>query len=204
MRLFIDSADLKQIERWILSGVCSGVTTNPSIIKRDAPGVDVKAHVRAIAQLCDSQHGALVSVQLGPKDEPAEWLALGDNVVVKCPMVDWGLDMAAHCGGRVNITGVCSVEQAIIGLAMRPRILSVFWGRINDDANSMAPAVVSQIARLDRGHTDLLVGSIRSPADVSAAFACGADICTVSPAILEAMTRHPATDKILGEWYGPK
>ena len=35
MQIFIDSADLKQIETWLGQGIVDGVTTNPSIMFKD-------------------------------------------------------------------------------------------------------------------------------------------------------------------------
>lgn len=32
MQIFIDSADVKQIETWLAQGIVDGVTTNPSIM----------------------------------------------------------------------------------------------------------------------------------------------------------------------------
>ena len=31
MKIFIDSADIKEIEKYVSWGICDGVTTNPSI-----------------------------------------------------------------------------------------------------------------------------------------------------------------------------
>ncbi len=35
MQIFIDSADVKQIEMWLGQGVVDGATTNPSIMLKD-------------------------------------------------------------------------------------------------------------------------------------------------------------------------
>ena len=52
MELFIDSASIKEIEKWLPMGVVDGVTTNPSIMFKD--GVyNVEAGARGIAALID-------------------------------------------------------------------------------------------------------------------------------------------------------
>ena len=45
MEIFIDSADLQEIRRWLEYRVVDGVTTNPSILLKDG-GYDMEARAR--------------------------------------------------------------------------------------------------------------------------------------------------------------
>ena len=48
MEIFLDTADIDQIKKWLAQGVIDGVTTNPSIMLKD--GVyDIEAGAKAIA-----------------------------------------------------------------------------------------------------------------------------------------------------------
>ena len=50
MRIFIDSADFREVEKWLRQGVVDGVTTNPSIMLKD--GVyDMEEGVRRLCAL---------------------------------------------------------------------------------------------------------------------------------------------------------
>ena len=35
MKIFLDSANIKEIEKWLCYGIVDGVTTNPSIMLKD-------------------------------------------------------------------------------------------------------------------------------------------------------------------------
>lgn len=54
MHLFIDSADLNEIERWMSYGVVEGVTTNPSILRTAGVG-DLRTTVSEIARMLSGQ-----------------------------------------------------------------------------------------------------------------------------------------------------
>ena len=52
MKIFIDSANLKEIEKWLNYGIIDGVTTNPSIMLKD--GVyDLEDGIKKIAKLIE-------------------------------------------------------------------------------------------------------------------------------------------------------
>ena len=64
MEIFIDSASITEIEKWLNMGVIDGVTTNPSIMLKD--GVyDAEAGAREIASLV---HPKPVSVEVTTND----------------------------------------------------------------------------------------------------------------------------------------
>lgn len=200
--LYVDSADLKDIEWWILNGGCSGVTTNPGIIRRDAPGADVEQHLAAIASfLAEADLAYPLHVQIAPGEDPERYTSIGPNIVVKCPISRWGLEAAACCPGRVNITAIVSVEQAAIALATGARFISIFWGRILDSQRNPADVAERVRASMTFNGQQIIVGSIRAPRDVTRALRSGAHIVTARPEILAAMMQHDATDKILAEWY---
>ena len=56
MRVFVDSADQKQIENWLDQGVVDGVTTNPSIMFKDG-ATDLEECARRLAELLGERTG---------------------------------------------------------------------------------------------------------------------------------------------------
>ena len=63
MQIFIDSADVKQIETWLAQGVVDGATTNPSIMYKD--GVkDVEQGARELAALLGDGRSAWKSLRM--------------------------------------------------------------------------------------------------------------------------------------------
>lgn len=196
MRLFIDSGDLEAIKRWSAAGIVDGVTTNPSILAKEAPDANVFDHIARIAR-----EVPLVSVQLRSRDDnPQSFLEISDNVIVKCP-ITWLDRMAYIPTERLNVTAVLDADQALLASRVAPRIISVFWCRARDA--DLDPAKVVRFARdVTTEATEILVGSIRDGLDVQLARDAGADIATVPKAVLEAMLEHAGTTKILREWYG--
>ncbi len=57
MRLFVDSADQKQIVHWLEQGVVDGVTTNPSIMFKDGV-TDLEEGARRLAALLGERRHA--------------------------------------------------------------------------------------------------------------------------------------------------
>ncbi|HLB28958.1 MAG TPA: transaldolase family protein, partial [Dehalococcoidia bacterium] len=45
MQIFLDSANVSEVRRWLAYGVLDGVTTNPSILLKDG-GYDTEARAR--------------------------------------------------------------------------------------------------------------------------------------------------------------
>ena len=64
MEIFLDSANLEDIRRWLAYGVVDGVTTNPSILLKDGAD-DMKARAKEIAELI---HPRPVSVEVYTND----------------------------------------------------------------------------------------------------------------------------------------
>ena len=54
MKLFLDTANIEQIEESFRTGVISGVTTNPSLLSKE-PKADFYEHIQKIADLCSSK-----------------------------------------------------------------------------------------------------------------------------------------------------
>ena len=90
MEIFLDTADIKEIQRWQGYGVIDGVTTNPSILLKDG-GYDMEARIEAIAALIDPLP---VSVEVTSNDheemvrQARFFAAWASNIVVKIPVIN--------------------------------------------------------------------------------------------------------------------
>ena len=85
MRIFVDSADHKQIEQWLQQGVVDGVTTNPSIMFKDGVA-DLEDGARKLAaMLCERP----LSVEVTSNDreimlqQARKFATWARNIVVK-------------------------------------------------------------------------------------------------------------------------
>src|SRR3990172_4423467 len=90
MEIFLDSADVAQIRRWLEHGVLDGVTTNPSIMLKDG-GYDMEARAREIAALI---HPRPISMEVTTNDhdgmtsQAREFATWAPNIVVKIPVIN--------------------------------------------------------------------------------------------------------------------
>ena len=223
MKIFVDSANLGDIEEALMRGFPSGITTNPSILSKEERR-DFAVHIRDIIALARRYGVAIpLSVELFTTDpnemlEQAErFLAdFGDyeNLVIKVP-VGWDELRVIHAlrglGVKVNCTCCMSYNQAIIAAQAGVNYVSLFWGRIRDTGYDAASIVrqVRQTFKEWSAPTEIVVGSIRQMIDVSEAIQAGADIVTVPPKFLPQLCAHPKTDEAVqqfirdfGEWTG--
>lgn len=214
MKIFIDSANLQEIEEALLRGFPGGITTNPSILSREEKG-NFKAHVRRIIDLLQ-KHGYDVplSVEVFTTDG-AEMVAQAEEFVkafgdyaklnVKIP-VGWNeLGVIRELRGRgirVNCTCCMSYNQAVMAALAGANYVSLFYGRIRDIGYDAA-LVVRQVRETFRARQvpcEIIVGSIRHIHDVNEALQAGADIVTVPPKFFRQLVSHPKTDEAVQQF----
>jgi len=202
MKIFLDSANVEAIRSAVELGLCDGVTTNPTIILRDAPGREHKEVVQEIARIVKGP----VSVEgAGQKKEEIvregmEFSKWAKNVVVKVPITKEGISavrVLEKKGVRTNVTLVFSVSQALLAAKAGASYVSPFVGRL-DDIGQNGMEVVRGIVEAFRNYkfkTKVIVASVRSVKHVEEAARIGADIATIPPRVYEEMWKHSLTEK---------
>ena len=201
MRIFIDTADIDEIREVARWGILSGVTTNPTLLSKNA-GKRHEDIIKEIAELVDGPISAeTVSLDTGGMlEEGRRFAAWHPNVVVKVPSTPNGWAAVKQLKQeeiRTNVTLCFSANQALFAALAGAYIISPFVGRL-DDISEDGLQVVRETVEIYRQHhlsTLVLAASIRSPRDIIDAAKAGADIATVPFKVLEAATKHPLTDK---------
>lgn len=201
MEIFLDTASLPEVERWLELGVLDGVTTNPSIALKDG-AYDLKQRATEIARLI-APRPLSVEVTTSDREEMlgqahayAQW---APNVVVKVPVINeagepsLGLVRRLEREGiRVNMTVCLSFGQAALAAKAGATYVSIFAGRVSDEGGD-APALVRAVREwldLWGSPAKIIVGSMRSAIDVQHAAQAGAHVVTVPPAILDRFIDH--------------
>ncbi len=209
MAIFLDSSDLNEVRQFVATGIVSGITTNPLIISKENPGVDLKTHILEIV----SMSKVPISVELTTETE-AEMLAEAREyakwhpkyVVIKVPMTEIGMRVTNVLEEKdktpVNVTCVMSFNQAYLAALAGATYVSIFSGRVRDMGYDPAPVIEETRAVIDREKlkAQIIVGSIRHMGDVNEALLAGAHIVTVPPAILRKMFSHPRTTETIREF----
>lgn len=226
MRLFIDSANLGEIEAAIDGGFISGITTNPSLLSKEQYQLNQNVHIRNIINLLDRRAFPVplsVEVYSTNPDEMYEQATIILNefldypeIYIKIPIALenlWVINRITLDGGKVNCTAVMTVEQAIMAENAGADFISIFWGRIRDSGARGEWIVGPTRKLLDQAgsRSKIIVGSIRAAYDVTNAFIAGAHIVTVPPKFFKEMCSHPETDKVVNQfmtdykkWSGAK
>ena len=210
MQLFVDTADIAEIEEAVGWGIISGVTTNPTLVSMQGK-VDFKSTIQRICELVQGPISAEV-VSLDAENaikEARELAAWSPHVVVKVPMTWEGVKAAralSREGIKINMTLVFSANQALLAALAGATYVSPFVGRL-DDAGHDGMGVVAEIVEIYRRYdfpTQVLAASIRHPLHVVAAAKAGAHVATVPFKVLKAMAKHPLTDvgieRFLADW----
>ncbi|HEY0003539.1 MAG TPA: fructose-6-phosphate aldolase [Pyrinomonadaceae bacterium] len=211
MKFFLDTANLEEIREGASMGMVDGITTNPSLIAKEA-NVDFKQHLAAIAEIVQGPISAEVtSLELeGMLREGREYARIAPNIVVKCPLTVDGLKATRQLtdeGIKVNVTLCFSAAQAILAAKAGAAFISPFLGRL-DDVGQNGLELLAEIVEIYSHYewkTEVLAASMRHPIHVVEAARMGADVATIPFKVLQQMFKHPLTDKgleqFLADWH---
>lgn len=199
MKLFIDTANVKEIKESAALGVIDGVTTNPSLIaKENRKASDL---LKEICLLVDGPVSAeVISLEAeGMVKEAQELVRIAENIVIKIPLVKEGLkavNILSAKGIKTNVTLCFSPSQALLAAKAGADYISPFIGRL-DDISQVGMDLICDIKQIYSNYnfkTEIIVASVRNPLHVVDAAKIGADIATVPFLVIEQLLKHPLTD----------
>jgi transaldolase len=199
VKIFIDSANIKEIKEAQGLGVVEGVTTNPTLMaKENCPAKDI------LKEICSIVAGP-VSAEVnsletnGMVDEAVELAKIAANIVIKIPLIKEGLKavkILSEKGIKTNATLCFSPSQALLAAKAGADFVSPFIGRL-DDISQVGMDLIADIKQIYTNYafkTQIIVASVRNPVHVVDAARLGADIATVPFAVIEQLIKHPLTD----------
>ncbi len=199
MKIFIDTADVKEVRKAKEMGILDGVTTNPSLVSKiGRPYREVLAEV---AKEVDGPVSAevIATAYDGMVKEARELAKIADNINVKIPLIEDGLRAVKTLkseGIRTNVTLCFSAIQALMAAKAGASYISPFIGRL-DDISSEGIEIVEDISAIYANYgydTEIIVASIRNPVHIKHAALIGADIATIPFDVFQKIIKHPLTD----------
>ncbi len=209
MRFFLDSAHVEQIEQAQRLGILDGVTTNPSHVASTG-----RPFLELYKEICAMVDGpvSLECISLKAEEIVAEakkLVKIGDNVVIKVPLMKEGLIAVKELeamGIPTNVTTVFSAAQALLAAKCNATYVSPFIGRL-DAIGHDGIDIVSQIKTIYNQYgydTQIIVASVRDPQHVLDCALLGADIATMGLDVISLLYNHPLTDlgieRFLKDW----
>ena len=198
MKLFLDSADVNEIEKRLSSGLIAGITTNPTLIRKSGRNPQ-----DVYQELIDLGINDISMEVIGDSEEELFSNAMGhvktydDKATIKLPCSVDGLKACKRLSDisvRTNVTLIFSASQAILASLAGATYISPFIGRMDDNSLD-GMKLINDISNALTGNTKILAASIRDPQSVGVAFSLGADICTVPVEVFDKMYNHVLTDK---------
>lgn len=199
MKFFLDTANIEEIKRVNDLGLCDGVTTNPSIIKKE--GRDFEEVVKEICKLVDGPVSAEVtSYECEGMVEQARALSKwAENIVVKIPMTEEGLkaiNILSKEKIKTNCTLIFSVSQGLMAMKAGATYISPFMGRIDDMGESGVKLVseLRDVIDIYGYNSQIIAASIRHIGHLEEAALAGAHIATIPGTLFEKLWSHPLTD----------
>ena len=206
MKLFLDTAEVKDIEDRIHTGLISGITTNPTLIRHS--GRDPWQTYSDIFEL------GVKDLSIEVRGDNAKELIenamvvnenYGNVATIKLPCTIEGLKACKHLtniGIRVNMTLVFSVSQALLCALAGATYVSPFIGRMDDNSLDGIKLIndISNIYASNQVNTQVLAASVRDVQSVGVAFGVGANICTIPPKVFDNMANHVLTDRGIAQF----
>jgi transaldolase len=201
MKLFLDTAEIDEIRTVARWGVLDGVTTNPTLFAK----VKGMTYDEVLREICTITSGP-VSAEVVAEDvegmltEGRHFAKLAENIVVKVPMSETGLEAINRFkaeGIKTNCTLIFSANQGLLAAKAGASLLSPFIGRL-DDINEEGMTVIRELAEIIRFFeydSEVLTASVRHPRHVTEAALAGSHVATVPFKVFQQMVNHPLTDK---------
>ncbi|SUO62023.1 translaldolase [Streptococcus pyogenes] len=192
VKVFSDGAVLETMLKDLQTGLVTGFTTNPSLMKKAGISSYVGFAKEVLAKITDYPVSFEVFADdLASMEKEAEKIAsLGDNVYVKIPVTTSTgestcplIQKLSAKGIKLNVTAIFTIEQtqAVVDhlTAGVPAIVSVFAGRIADTGVDPMP-IMEEALRICRQkeEVELLWASPRETYNIYQADQLGVDIIT--------------------------
>lgn len=201
IKVFSDGAVLETMLHDLNSGLVTGFTTNPSLMKK----AGITSYIGFAKDVLKEITDFPVSFEVfaddleGMEQEARRIAALGDNVYVKIPVTNSKgestaplIDRLTSEGIKVNVTAIFTVEQVreVVDALKSgtPAVVSVFAGRIADTGVDPMPIMQEALAIChQKKGVELLWASPRETFNIYQADSLGVDIITCTSDLIKKL-----------------
>src|SRR5574344_775501 len=201
MEFMLDTANLENITQGLEIYPIIGVTTNPSILKKEGK-VDFFEHLAQIRSIIGperSLHVQVVSQDAKHIIMEAEKIRyrLGENTFVKVPVTENGLKaikFLATENFHITATAVYTTIQGMLAMLAGVRYIACYYNRmLNCDID--ASRVIHELSNLlwaSHGDCQIMAASFKNINEITTAFSNGASCCTVPFDLLKTGLSNPS------------
>ncbi len=208
LQLLLDTADPKIWEELFASGMFSGITTNPSLLKKAAQKCtfdNIKSLTKAAIEIsCPELHlqaWGMTSQEIIECARKLYQLSNNDlKVYIKIPITLIGT-IAANVLIKeeipITLTACFNRKQSLIASRIGAKYLAPYLNRINNEGLNGFEEIISMKRILDKTNSSckLLIASIREVSEIEYLISQGLRTFAISPNIAKSIFNVPATSK---------
>ncbi|WP_158734881.1 transaldolase family protein [Alteribacillus sp. YIM 98480] len=203
MKILIDSANIKKINRLNEIYYVHGITTNPSILAKEEtyPEKSLSQINKVIDEKMEFHIQVLAETAEDMVKEANHILnTYGRAVYIKVPVSEEGfkaIKWLAKDGVKTTATAVFSVQQGILAALAGAHYIAPYVNRI-DNFNGDGIELIQRLSELfekKQIKTKILAASFKNTKQIEDALLAGAHTVTVPPDLLDKMGSHKGTDE---------
>ena len=214
MKYLLDTANLADIRRFYDIFPIAGVTSNPSIVKKEGK-IDFFAHMKEIRSIIGPEKPLHIQVTALDtegmlRDADTLLTKIDSEIYIKIPVTVEGIRAIKRLKAQGNIlvtgTAIYSRQQGFLAMEAGADSIAPYFNRMeNMGVNSdEVIASLAEMIGLYQYNTEILAASFKNAGQVDRAFLAGAQTATMDPAILEAALTQPhitaAVDAFDQDW----
>ncbi|SFV41582.1 fructose-6-phosphate aldolase [Ligilactobacillus acidipiscis] len=200
MEILVDTVNLDEIRKYNKMLNLSGVTSNPTIIKKEGK-VDFFEHLRKVREII----GPDKTLHVQAVGETAEEIIadahrvlkeIDQQVYIKIPTNEQGLEamkILKREGVHITATAIYTVFQGELAIAAGADYLAPYYNRMLN-MNIDAPQVIAELAHaisMSVSQTKILAASFHNVAQVTAAIKNGAQAVTIGTDVVASGLNAP-------------
>lgn len=208
MEFMLDTLNLNEIKKWSQILPLAGVTSNPTIIKKEGE-LDLFEHLTKVRELIGEEPS--IHVQVVAKDtagmiREAKKIKeeLGGNIYIKIPVTPEGLvaiKQLKQLGLKITATAIYTSFQGLLALTAGADYLAPYYNRM-ENLGTDPVAVISQLAQVCKNeqHGKVLAASFKNTSQVTKALVAGASAVTASSELYATGLADPAVMKAVDDF----
>lgn len=200
MRIYLDTADKKEIAELMQWGAFAGITTNPVILKNSS-----LAPEQAIKELAPLFDGDFFVQTWGNDSNQLTENALkissklGKRAIIKVPITEGGLKTIRALsakGVRTAATALFTPGQAMLAVEAGADIVIPFYNRM-EEAGQNPVKTIELVCQACKGKTRVIVASLKKVEQIYNLPPLDVYGMTISPALVRELVKSPLTDNVL-------
>ena len=209
MELLLDTANLEQIQKYVDTLPIDGVTSNPSIIKKEGK-IDFFEHLRQIRQIIGKNrtlHVQVVATDYEGMLADAQRILkeVDDQVYIKVPSNEVGFKVMKELkrqGIHITATAIYTEFQGLLAIHAGADYLAPYYNRM-ENLNIEASLVIQNLAaEIKRVHSDskILAASFKNVSQVLQAINQGTQAVTIGPDVVAQAFSMPSIQKAIDDF----